>query len=197
MNRYAKTRFDSVVALLILVSLSLGCGMIQNLASKNPTEEANKLVRSARDDLADVDRIAEDNDDLVSRIQRADNARNSAEVRKLLGEAVEAIDKGLEAGENAADKIDKASKLDVDSTYKEYLSLKAQAFKKQIDAFKERKRAAEVMRDNYGKGGSAESQAKEDFRKANENFRKLLTEARDLHRKADDIARRNPDKIKS
>jgi hypothetical protein len=191
-----KGRINAALALLVLAALALACSSLKGLG-KNPTQEANEFVGEARKDLNEVDKIIEENDDLLDQINKADRDKKTDEVKSLLGKAVDAIDKGIERGESAANNIDKASKLDVDAKYKEYLSLKAQAFRKTIDAFKERKKAAEIMRDNYGKGGTTEETAKSDFRKANDNYKKMLTEARDLHRKADDIARQNPDKIKS
>ena len=110
---------------------------------------------------------------------------------------MKAIDDGLKHGEVARDKLEKASKMNVDEKYKEYLELKSKSLSKQIEAFKERKEAARIMRDNYdNKDRTAMQKAKDDFKKKNANFKKLLGEAKDLSRKADDVARQNPDKIK-
>lgn len=187
---------SAVLALVLLASVTLACGALKNLGG-NSLAEANKLVQDANSELKTIDQIAEDNDEKVSALDKADKAGNATEVKRLLDDLMKAIDEGLKHGEVAADKLDKASKLNVDDKYKEYLSLKSQSLRKQIEAFKERKEAARIMRDNYDNTDKTAMQnAKDDFKKKNANFKKLLGEAKDLSRKADDVARQNPDKIK-
>jgi hypothetical protein len=189
-------RGGTVLALALLALFALGCGALKNLGG-NSLAEANKLVQEANDELKAVDRIAEDNEEKVDALDKEDKAGNSAEVKRLLDDLMKAIDDGLKHGETAADKLDKASKLNVDDKYKEYLSLKSQSLRKQVEAFKERKEAAKIMRDNYDNTDkTAMQKAKDDFKKKNGNYKKLLSDAKDLSRKADDIARQNPDKIK-
>ncbi|HYE65430.1 MAG TPA: hypothetical protein VD966_07600 [Pyrinomonadaceae bacterium] len=193
--RNKKGRADAVLALLLLASFVLACSSLKNLSS-NPTEEANKLVRSAETDLDAVDKIIDENEDKSSELTKAENEKDAGKVKSTLDDIIGAIDQGVEHGQSAVDKIDKASKMNVDEKYKEYLSLKAQAFRKQIDAFKSLREAAVIERDNYGKGGEVEKKAVADFREKYNSYKKQLNEAKDLHRKANDIARQNPDKIK-
>lgn len=186
----------AAIAIVLLASLALACGALKNLGG-NSLAEANKFVQEANSELKAIDQIAEDNEEKVSALDKADKAGEAAEVKRLLDDLMKAIDEGLKHGEVAADKLDKASKLNVDDKYKEYLSLKSQSLRKQIEAFKERKEAARIMRDNYDNPDkTAMQKAKDDFKKKNANFKKLLGEAKDLSRKADDIARAHPDKIK-
>lgn len=189
-------RGGAVLALVLLASFALACGALKNLGG-NSLAEANKLVQEANDELKAVDRIAEENEEKVDALDKADKANNSTEVKQLLDDLMKAIDEGLKHGETAADKLDRASKMNVDDKYKEYLSLKSQSLRKQVEAFKERKEAAKIMRDNYDNPDkSAMQKAKDDFKKKNSNYKKLLSEAKELSKKADDIARLNPDKIK-
>src|SRR3712207_7002313 len=81
------------------------------------------------------------------------NDKNVDETKRILGELVNDIDRGLDKGKSAADKVEQASKLDVDSTYKEYLSVKAQAFRKEIEAWTAMREAAVIARDNYAASG--------------------------------------------
>lgn len=185
------------LSLLLLAALLLACSSLKNMGGGNQMAEANKLVESAKEDLDAVDRISDENEEKTSELTRAENAGNADEVKKILDDLITAIDDGLKHGESAAEKTEQASKLKIDDKYKEYLSYKAQAFRKQIDAFKSLREAAVIERDNYGKGGKEVETAKADFRKKLDNYKKLLADAKNLHRKADDIARENPDKIKS
>ncbi|MBV9958537.1 MAG: hypothetical protein JO360_08955 [Acidobacteria bacterium] len=185
-------RRGAAVALLLLAAFALACGALKNLGS-NSQADANKLVAEANSELKEIDRIADDNEEKMDALDKADKDGKSAEVKSLLEDLMKAIDDGLKHGETAADKLDKASKMNVDDKYKEYLSLKSQSLRKQIEAFKERKEAAKIMHDNYDSTDkTALAKAKDDFKKKNSNFKKLLGEAKDLSRKADDIARANP-----
>lgn len=189
-------RGGAVLALVLLASVALACGALKNLGS-NSLAEANKLVQEANGELKAIDRIIDDNDEKVTALDKAEKAGDSAEVKRVLDDVIKAIDDGLKHGEVAADKLDKASKMNVDDKYKEYLSLKSQSLRKQIEAFKELKEAAKIERDNFDNPDKAAMQkAKDDFRKKNANYKKLLGDAKDLSRKADDVARQNPDKIK-
>lgn len=189
-------RRGAALALVLIAFFALACSALKNLGG-NELAEANKLVQEANDELKEVDRISDENDSKVNELYKADDAGNAADVKRLLGELMTAIDEGLKHGEVAADKLEKAAKLKVDSTYQEYLSLKSQMLRKQIEAFKERKEAARIMRDNYDSTDKEKlKKAKDDFRAKNNNYKRLLAEAKELGRKADDISRKNPDKIK-
>ncbi len=192
-----KGRKGAALAPMLIASFALACSALKEVGT-NSVDEANKLVKSAKDDLREVDRISDDSDDNVSALNRAENDKNADEVKRVLGELINSIDKGIERGESAADKIEKASKLSgLNDKYKEYLSLKAQAFRKQIDAFKSLREAAVIERDNFGRGGEEEDKAKKDFHEKYDNYKKLIAEAKKIHRQADDIARENPDMIKT
>ena len=174
-------RGSALLALVLLASLALACTALKNLGSGNSLAEANKMVQEANNELKLIDQIADDNEEKSSALEKADNANDSAEVKRILEDVIKAIDDGLKHGEVAADKLDKASKMNIDDKYKEYLSLKSSSLRKQIEAFKERKEAARIMHDNYdNKDKAAVQKAKDDFKKKNTNFKKLLGEANDL-----------------
>lgn len=185
-------RGGAVLALVVLAALALACSALKNLGSNSQTE-ANKLVQDANNELKEIDRIADDNEAKVDALTKADDAGKSAEVKSILDDLIKAIDDGLKHGDIAASKLEQASKLNVDANYKEYLSLNSQSLRKKIEAFKERREAAKIERDNYDNPDkTALKKATDDFKKKNANYKKLLGEAKDLSRKADDIARQNP-----
>lgn len=189
-----KGRVNSAIALILLAAVALACSSLKNMG-KNPMDEANKLVDSAKDDLDEINKISDEADEKQNELNKADREGKVDDVKRILGELIEDIDKGTKLGESAADKVEKASKLDVDSTYKQYLSLKAQAFRKEIDAFKALKEAAIIARDSYTAQGLPADKRTEYTNKVNE-YKRLKAEAKDLHKKASDVARANPDKIK-
>jgi hypothetical protein len=185
-----RARFNAALALLLLAAVTIACSSLKGLG-KNATAEANKLVNEAKDDLEEIDRIDEEASQKQSDLNKAMNDKNVDEAKRLLGELVKDIDKGLEKGKSAADKVEQASKLDVDATYKEYLSIKAQAFRKEIEAWTAMREAAIIARDNYTASGLPDAKRNE-YRAKLDEFKKLRQDARDLHKKASDIARANP-----
>jgi vacuolar-type H+-ATPase subunit I/STV1 len=185
-----KGRANAALALLLLASFALGCSALTNLG-KGSSEEANKLVQSAADDLEEIDKIDQEASDKQDQLNQAQKDKNVDEVKRIIGELIGDIDRGLERGNSAVDKIDRASKLTTNDKRKEFLTLKAQAFGKDIDAFKSLREAAVIARDNYTANGLPEDKRKEYVSKVNA-YKKMRQEARDIHRKADDIARQIP-----
>lgn len=187
----------AALALVLLVSLTLACSALKKLSGGSGIDEANKLVQSANEDLKEVQKIAQANKDKESRINKLLNANDFNGAKAAMDETIKAIDDGLARGRSAADKFEKASKLDVDQVYKDYLSLKSQSVRKTAEAFEELKKAITLLRDNVGGTDKAKlTKARQDAIKAGENFDSLIAEATKLDRDADDIARKNPDKIK-
>jgi hypothetical protein len=182
---------------ILLAALALSCGALKKLTGGGGLDEANKLVQSANEDLKEISKIAQSNKDQESRINRLLNANDLQGAKQAMDDTIKAIDSGLEKGRSAADKFDKASKLDIDQVYRDYLTKKSQSVRKTGEAFEELKKAITILRDNVGSTDKAALQkARQDAITAGENFDRLIAEAVKLDREADDIARKNPDKIK-
>jgi vacuolar-type H+-ATPase subunit H len=186
---------DKALALLLLAFFVVGCGALKNMGGKNATDEANKLISSANQDLKDAEKIADDNLEGKTReFTKAAAANKADEAEQVLDDSIKQIDEGLAKGESAANKFEQASKLDLNDTQKQYLTLQSQGVRKRVDAFKEFRKAVVVLRDN--KGNLTKQKTRDDYMTALGNFKKLNSEADDLERKADGLARQNPDKIK-
>lgn len=187
-----------LTALVLLISLTtVSCQLLRKLGGGGDIDEANKLNQSAGEDIREIERIVQENKDREAEVTRALNAKDYNAAKKIMDDSIKAIDQGLEKGQSAADKFDKASKLDVDATIKEYLSLRAQSVNKAIEAFKELRRGIITLRDATGSTDKAATEkAKNEIQQSSEQFDKLINEAERLERQADEIARRNPDKIK-
>ncbi len=190
-------RGGAALAVLLLASMVIACSALKRMSGNSGIDEANKLVQSANEDLKEITKIAQANKDKESRINKQLNASDFNGAKQTMDEAIKAIDDGLARGRSAADKFERASKLDVDQVYKEYLTLKSQSVRKTAEAFEELKKAITILRDNVGGTDKpALKRAQQDAIKAGENFDRLIAEAVKLDREADDIARKNPDKIK-
>lgn len=187
-----------LIALVLLVSLmALSCQALRKLGGGGDIDEANQLNQSAGEDIREIERIVQENKNRESEVTRALNSGKMEAAKKIMDDSIKAIDRGLEKGQSAADKFDKASKLDIDATIKEYLSLRTQSVNKAIEAFKELRRGVITLRDATGSTDKAATEkAKNDIQQSSERFEKLINEAERLERQADEIARRHPEKIK-
>ena len=190
-------RGGAALAVVLLASMVLACSALKKLGGNSGLDEANKLVQSANEDLKEISKIAQSNKDQESRINKLLNSNDFNGAKQAMEDTVKAIDTGLERGRSAADKFDKASKLDIDQVYRDYLSLKSQSVRKTVEAFEELKKAINILHDAIGGTDKAAlKKAQTDAVAAGENFDRLIAEALKLERDADDIARKNPDKIK-
>lgn len=192
-----KGRSGAALSVLLLASMVIACSALKRMSGNSGIDEANKLVQSANEDLKEITKIAQSNKDKESRINKQLNASDFNGAKQTMDDTIKAIDDGLERGRSAADKFEKASKLEVDQVYKDYLTLKSQSVRKTAEAFEELKKAITILRDNVGGTDKPKlKRAQQDAIKAGENFDRLIAEAVKLDREADDIARKNPDKIK-
>jgi Mg2+ and Co2+ transporter CorA len=193
-----RSRAVVLMALVLLLSLTtLSCQALRKLGGGGDIDEANKLNQSAGEDIREIEKIIQENKNRETEVTRALNSGNADAAKKIMDDSVKAIDRGLEKGESAAQKFDKASKLDIDATIKEYLSLRAQSVNKAIEAFKELRAGIITLRDATGSNDRATTEkAKNEIQQSAERFDKLINEAQRLERQAGEIARRNPEKIK-
>jgi Mg2+ and Co2+ transporter CorA len=177
-----------LIALLACLSCKLGGGGL---------DEANKLNQSAGQDIDEIEKIIQDNKNKEGAVTRAVNAGQTDAAKKLMDDTIAAIDRGLERGKSAADKLDKASKLNIDQAIKDYLSYRAQSVTKAIEAFTELRKGIIAFRDSVGSTDKAVvAKARNDIQQTSQSFDALISESQRLQSKADEIARRNPDKIK-
>jgi hypothetical protein len=183
-----------VTALMLLASLlALSC----NLGGNSDLDEANGLNKSASEDIREIEKIVQENKGRESEVTRAFNREDFDAARRMIDDSVKAIDSGLGKAQSAADKFDKASKLDIDPTIKEYLSLRAQSVNKAIEAFKELRLGIIAFRESIGSTDKAVTEkAKNEIQQSSVEFDKLINESGRLERQAEGIARRNPEKIK-
>ena len=183
--------WTTITALLLFASLTLvSCG-------NSSMDEANRLNQSVSEDKKEIERLAQENRVKESQITAALNAKNYDAARRLLDDTVKAVDQALQKGQSAADKLDKASKLNLDQTIKQYLSFRAQSVNKGIEAFKELREGIITFRDSIGSTDkAATNKAQNDLQQSVGKFEEMINESQKMESQADEIARSNPDKIK-
>ena len=175
------------ISLLLAAACRLGDGAL---------DEANSLNQSAGQDIGEIEKLVREHKDKEALITRALNAGDAPQARRLIDESVQAIDRGMEKGASAADKLTRAAALDIDQTIKQYLSLRAQSVNKALEAFRELRPGILSFRESAGADKASADRARRNFRQTSERFEQMINESSRLERQADDIARRNPDKIK-
>lgn len=182
-----------LTAILLLALLTLASCR----AGGSGMEEANQLNQSAGADISEIERLVQENKDKERQVTAALNANNYEAAKQSLDDAIKAIDQGLAKGESAADKLNRASKLDLDQTIKQYLSFRAQSVNKAIEAFRELRKGIVTFRDSIGSTDKAAAdKAQKDIQQSSAKFDDLINESQKLESQADEIARSNPDKIK-
>lgn len=154
------------------------------------TEEVVEIIKDANLDLAQVKTLYKENQNKVEELKTALNAKDLAKVRKIADDLVTKITEGLSVGEVAYSKIEKAEKMNINETYKDYLRLKKESLRFLLDAFEFRREAAETLRDGFG---SPEPKAIEKtvatFKEKEENFQKLKDEGLELSQDANQLAK--------
>jgi hypothetical protein len=194
-DHVGRSRAVALWALFVSISLLLAAASCN--FGDGPLDEANSLNQSAGQDIGQIEKLVRENKDKEALITRALNAGDAGRARQLIDEAVQAIDRGMEKGASAADKLTRAAALGIDTPIKQYLGLRAQSVNKALEAFRELRRGILTFREAVGSADrAAADRARSNFRQTSERFEQLINESSRLERQADDIARRNPDKIK-
>lgn len=185
------------------IALVVGMTLLVAMAAcKNKDiEEANKLIQDSNAKIKQVDQIIADNDKNVKALDAADKGTDRDKVNKVKGildTLIKAIDEGLKLGDEAATGFEQAAKKKIDAKQVDYLKLISESLRKKIEAFKERREAAKIMRDNYDQSDKNKvKEAVDNFRRHQTSYQKLIDQANDLGRKAEQLATENPDMIHS
>ena len=186
--------FLGSMALMVLVLLSSckssGRSDGPSIFSIDETAEAGKIVASANDDLTKIKVLYKENEGKREEIKKAMEVDDAARVKKIADDVVYLINDGFDEAQNAIDKIERAQEMQINDDYREYLRLKEDSLKRELEAFENYRQAARTLRDNYDpKNAAMRDKVKEDFKNRVENYRKLMEEARDYSNRANDLAK--------
>jgi hypothetical protein len=169
---------------------STGRNDVTSIFSSDQTAEAAKIVASANDDLTKIKVLYKENEGKREDIKKAMETDNAEQVKKIADDVVYLINDGFDNAKNAIDKIEQAQEMQINDDYREYLRLKEESLKRELEAFENYRQAARTLRDNYDpKNAAMRDKVKEDFKNRVENYRKLMEEARDYSNRANDLAK--------
>ena len=197
-DKRKKKFFSSVLYCLILVVLvaTVSCKRsgsstgIDILGPTDETSDAAKLIESANEDLQKIKILYKNNEGKREELKKALEANDADKVRKISDDVVYLINDGADNGKAAVDKIEKAQEMQINDDYREYLRLKEESLKKEMDAFEEYRQAARVLRDSYDpKNTAVRDKVKDEFKNRSENYRTIMESARDYSNQANDLAK--------
>jgi DNA repair exonuclease SbcCD ATPase subunit len=179
------------LVLLLILGVGLACGL------GDQTDEANKLVDEANVGIKTYNENTIKSSKLFNDLY-GDSLKNVEDLddyktaNKAKFEELKTLSEQLDkSGNELSDKFDKASKLKLNDKYKEYLSLKAQEFKKRADADK----LVPPFVKSFAEAKDADAVNKliDDYNKKSAD---LAKESDDISKKADQIVKDNPSIIK-
>lgn len=161
-----------------------------NILSTDDTKEAVDLINDANSDLKKIKAIYKDNMGKTVELKAAMSNKENEKVKEIAGNLVTEIDNGVTLGESAYQKIEKAKELNINETYKQYLDMKSEALRKQLEAFEYRRKSAILLRDSFGGKEQKDLEVtKLKFKELDDNFQKLMEEGRTLSEDANELAK--------
>jgi hypothetical protein len=160
------------------------------LGPADETADAAKLVSEANQDLTKIKVLYKQNESKREELKKALETNDAEQVKKTSDDVVYLINDGAAFGKSAIEKIEKAQELNANEDYKEYLRLKEEALKRQLEAFENYRQAARSLRDNYDpKNAQLRDKVKEEFKTRSENYQKIMEKARDFSNQANELAK--------
>lgn len=161
------------------------------------TQEAANLVEEANVQLRQIKQLFQKNAGWLEELKTAMNNKDEKKVKEISNELVYQINDGTKLGEEAVDKIERASAMNVNEDFKSYLNLKADSLRKYVEAFEERRQLAILLRDRYDpKNVEQRDFVLEEFKRKEENFKRIIKEAQETSERANTLAKESLSKGK-
>ncbi|MEP6947359.1 MAG: hypothetical protein ABJA02_15680 [Acidobacteriota bacterium] len=199
---FAYARVWMICAVLLCILASASCKRSGNssgidiLGPADETAEAAKLVASANEDLTKIKVLYDANEGDGAKLGKREQLKAAMEkndtvaAKKIADDVVYLINDGASSGNDAVDKLQKAQEMQINDDYREYLRLKEESLKLELQAFEEYRQAARTLRDNYDpKNGTLREKVKDEFKTRSENYRAIMEKARDYSKRANMVAK--------
>lgn len=183
-------RLFTMLCVYILASCSSsGTGGI--LGPVDETAAAGEIVADANQDLAKIKVMYEQNENKRDELKAAMEANDAEKTKKIADDVVFLIADGSAFAVSAVEKLQKAQTMQINDDYREYLQLKEQSLKMEIEAFDNYRQAAKLLRENYDPKNTVQREkVKVEFKTRSDNYAKKMEEAREYSTRANAIAKR-------
>ncbi len=198
MRRVYSTKSVSLITIAVLAVVAFGSpsckrsggGGIDILGTSDQTTDAVNLVASANEDLTKIKVLYDANENKREDLKKAMASNDTATAKKIADDVVYLINDGAANGNSAVEKIQKAQELQINDDYREYLRLKEESLKRELEAFENYRMAAKLLRDSFDpKNTGAREKVKVEFKTRSENYRKIMEAARDYSNRANELAK--------
>ena len=181
---------------LILCLLLSACGQGKISESSDilnfsdATTDAAQFVADANEDLNKIKVIYKDNEAKRAELTEAIKGKNVEKVKETSNDLIDLINGGMVLGKSAVEKISKAREMNINPDFKEYLRLKEESLRKQMEAFDNYREAAGFLRDRFDPKDEKQYEAvKIKFEEKQMNVNKIMESAQQYSKEANDLAK--------
>ncbi|HMT06414.1 MAG TPA: hypothetical protein PKA82_00315 [Pyrinomonadaceae bacterium] len=182
--------FTILVVTLFASCKSGGVSLVPQITSSDETAEAGKIVAEANQELTEIKVLYQQNESKREELRNAMEKDDAAAVKRIANEVVDLINSGTAHGQTAIDKIQTAREMQINDDYAEYLRLKQESLRLELEAFENYRQAARTLRDNYDPKNTAQrNKVKQEFTKLTDNYRMTMEKARSRSREANEVAK--------
>ena len=190
LDKYISILLLSIACFLSATCKSSGVGPIDILGSTDDTAEAAKIVAEANQDLIKIKVLYEQNEGKREELKAAMEKNDTVAAKKIADDVVYLINDGVAFGNTAVEKLQKAQEMQINDDYREYLRLKEESLKLELEAFENYRMAARSLRDNYDpKNAAMRDKVKLEFKTRSDNYRTIMEKARDYSKRANELAK--------
>lgn len=186
---------NAAAAMLLLVAVVISCKSASDYSPFGPpdeTQKAGEVISGANEDLQKIKVLYEENESMRRELKQALETNNAEQVRDVSDRVIKLIADGTVIAKRALAKIDEALDMNINETYKEYLDLKKQSLKRQLEAFENYRVAAESLKTNYDpRDEEKKNKVKNEFKDRTEKYTADMEKARSLSYKANEIWQEN------
>lgn len=179
----------TIIGVGVLTSCSRsGTGGI--LGPIDETAAAGDIVADANQDLTKIKVMYEQNENKREELKAAMEANDTEKTKKIADDVVFLIADGVAFAESAVEKLQKAQTMQINDDYREYLQLKEQSLKMEIEAFDNYRQAAKLLRENYDPKNTVQREkVKVEFKTRSDNYQRKMEEAREYSKRANAVAK--------
>lgn len=160
------------------------------LGTPDETADAAKIVADANQDLLKIRVLYDQNEDKRIELKKAMEANDAEKAKKIADDVVYVINDGASFANSAVEKLQKAQEMQINDDYREYLRLKEESLKFEIDAFENYRQAARMLRDSFDpKNAALREKVKAEFKTRSDNYLRLMEQARDYSQRANELSK--------
>ena len=191
MKNVTNTYKSNLLILLLAVILLASCKSISDISPLGPadqTKEAGEIVKSANEDLQKIKVLYEANENMRLELKQALETSNAEQVRDISERVIKLIADGTSFAKQALNKIKEARDMNVNENYQEYLRLKEESLKRQLEAFEHYRLAAESLKANYDpKNEEKRAKVTSEFKDRSERYAAIMEKARSYSYQANEL----------